>query len=272
MPLCTLHLVSLNPSTPLSTFLPTLQSSPTPPLLISRVIRWIILPAHLSTAHLLAQNIKWDLLVLMPNTGPLPDGALALIHHHWRITAGVPGRLINGFAAKNEKLLRPDPGHVPPLPPTSAGEGLAESSQGLELSRELDGWITRFQKSGSDEAHGAVSMFNLLAFLPGKKGEYLEYGKAFGETVGRKFGGDAKIVGGVVGGDTDDKDEWDAANDGWDEIAIAHYPSIAHFRAMLRDEAYQEVNRRCRVGSLRDTAILMTSEVGVGGGRVGAKL
>lgn len=47
----------------------------------------------------------------------------------------------------------------------------------------------------------------------------------------------------------------------WDEIALAHYPSIQHFRDMLASEEYQRVNQRHRVPSLRDTCILMTSEI-----------
>ena len=51
--------------------------------------------------------------------------------------------------------------------------------------------------------------------------------------------------------------------EGWDEIALAHYPSIYHFADMLASEDYQAVNKRHRVGSLRDTFILCTSEIAV---------
>ncbi len=123
-------------------------------------------------------------------------------------------------------------------------------------------------------------MFNLLAFEPGKKGEYLKYGAAFAERIGKRHGGNAKIVGNVVDpsatgapsshpqaqkqGDEKVKEGQELeAEKKWDEIALAHYPSIQHFRAMLQSEDYQEVNHKHRVGSLFDTAILMTSEIGI---------
>jgi hypothetical protein len=116
-------------------------------------------------------------------------------------------------------------------------------------------------------------MLNLLAFKPGMKGEYLKYGKAFGERVGRRYGGVAKIVGNVVvslpsspppaAAGEQVETIHDATTDTWDEIALAHYPSISHFASMLQDEEYQAVNHQHRLPSLRDTCILMTSEIGV---------
>ncbi|KAK1090342.1 hypothetical protein LTR48_008471, partial [Friedmanniomyces endolithicus] len=66
-------------------------------------------------------------------------------------------------------------------------------------------------------------MLNLLAFHPGKEAHdsYLRYGKAFSESIGKRRGGLAKIVGKVVAGQGTEGE--DAA--GWDEVALAHYPS-----------------------------------------------
>lgn len=98
-------------------------------------------------------------------------------------------------------------------------------------------------------------MLNLLAFKPGLKEEYLKYGSAFAKSVGSKRGGIAKIVGSVIHeGESKDRGEWD-------EIALAHYPSIQHFADMLASEDYQEVNHKYRVGSLKDTFILCTTEL-----------
>jgi hypothetical protein len=59
----------------------------------------------------------------------------------------------------------------------------------------------------------------------------------------------------------------------WDEMALAHYPSLQYFADMLASEDYQAVNRKWRVPSLRDTLILCTSELGLDElGGVGAKL
>jgi len=274
MPLCTLHLLSLHKTTPnpLSIFLATLQSSNVAPLVVSRVVRWIILPSKLSTEHLLARNMSWDLFLVLPSTSALPSDLTKLVQHHWSITAGVPSRLTQDFYQNNAKLLHPDAFSVPKL--SQARKRVTSSSQNLELSEGLDAWIDEFVKTSGPETTGAVSMFNLLAFNPGMKEEYLKYGKAFAETIGSRHGGDAKIVGNVVKPPSSPSPSpEDASADGWDEIALAHYPSIQHFRDMLISEDYQEVNHRHRVPSLRDTCILMTSEVGIEGMvKSGAKL
>lgn len=143
---------------------------------------------------------------------------------------------------------------------------MARSAQKLELTEGVLEWIEAWDP---EDAKGAVSMLNLLAFKEGMHGEYLKYGKAFGESIGRRRGGVAKVVGRVVGGQGE--------GEGWDEVALAHYPSIRHFADMAGSEDYQEVNHRYRVGSLRDTCILCTSELELpdveeGGGSGRAKL
>ncbi|KFY11402.1 hypothetical protein V492_04483 [Pseudogymnoascus sp. VKM F-4246] len=165
-----------------------------------------------------------------------------------------PSRLLQNFEAKNAKLLHPKAGDVPELTGSLSKPRTASSSQDLELSHELKEWISKF---GAQEGKGAVSMLNLLAFKEGKKAEYLKYGAEFAKSVGSRRGGTAKIVGTVVHQDGD-------GGDGWDEVALAHYPSIWHFADMLASEDYQIVNKKYRVGSLRDTFILCTTEIGVG--------
>ncbi|KAH9205737.1 hypothetical protein DL95DRAFT_397400, partial [Leptodontidium sp. 2 PMI_412] len=202
MPLCTIHLLSL--LDPLPTFLQTLSSTPLKPLTISRVIRWIILPTSLSTVPLLAQNIHWDILLILPSPSntSLPASLQKQIKHQWSIEAGVPSRLLKDYEARNRRLLCPEKGDVPSL--TGSLHGLAEghgsgaggrnkilkeSSQDLELSPELLSWIEEFSsggggdgEGGTKEGNGAVSMLNLLAFNDGMKEEYLKYGRAFAES------------------------------------------------------------------------------------------
>jgi hypothetical protein len=271
MPLCTIHLLALHTTTPnpLSIFLSTLKSNNVSLLVVSKVIRWIILPSHLSTEHLLARNISWDLFLVLPDTTPLPPNLEKLVQHHWSITAGVPSRLIQDFEQRNRNLLHPDATAVPTL--SNAPSKTTTSSQNLELSDGLEAWIQDYTEEESKKSQGAVSMFNLLAFNPGMKSEYLKYGAAFAKSIGSRHGGNAKIVGNVIA----NASSMDAGGDGWDEVALAHYPSIRHFRDMLLSEDYQEVNHKHRVGSLKDTCILMTSEIAIeevwrGGG--GAKL
>lgn len=117
-------------------------------------------------------------------------------------------------------------------------------------------------------------MLNLLAFKEGMHTEYLKYGAAFASSIGKRRGGVAKIVGRVVPASSGPTTKTTVENAGkgklepnaegsrhWDEIALAHYPSFRHFADMAASEDYQEVNMRYRVPSLRDTCILMTSEI-----------
>jgi hypothetical protein len=266
MPIVQLHLLSLHASTTLLSFLHTLHSY-TPPLnpqVTSRVLRWIILPTTLST-NLPSPTTPWHLLLILPTTSPLPPSLQQKINHQWTIQAGIPRRLLEDFQRKNAELLHPRPEDVPPLTGSLDNPRIASSSQGLEFSPELRSWIEEFGRT--EEGNSAVSMLNLLAFNPGLKDQYLTYGSEFAKSIGSKRGGFAKIVGTVIHGEGNEDGE------GWDEVALAHYPSIWHFADMLASEDYQAVNQRYRVPSLRDTFILCTSEVGLDGvvGR-GAKL
>lgn len=167
----------------------------------------------------------------------------------------MPGRLVKNFHETNNRLLHPRDEDVPPLSGSMDNPRMTSSTQGLELNKELLEWSKKFTLG----QNGAVSMLNLLAFKPGKEmhDSYLRYGKAFAESIGKRRGGTAKLVGRVLpNSGTDDEDKA-----GWDEIALAHYPSINHFVDMLASEDYQEVNHRDRLPSLRDTCILCTTEL-----------
>lgn len=262
MPLCTLYLLALRRTStdPLNKFLATLASSQTRPLLVSRVIRWIILPSQLSTENLLARNIHWDILLVLPSSTKLDSSLESLVEHTWTVTAGVPSRLLEDFSSKNAKLLNLPANQVPPLSSGLKDPSVTESAQGLELSGDILSWIKDFHANGGAEGRGAISMFNLLSFKPQMKSSYLEYGKAFAKSIGNKRGGVAKIVGTVADVNGVVKKEDDGS---WDEIAIAHYPSLLHFADMLAAEDYQKVNKKYRVPALKDTCILYTSEIEV---------
>ena len=168
---------------------------------------------------------------------------------------------------------------IPPLTGSLSQSRVVESAQALELSLELREWIT----SGKGP-QGAVSMLNLLAFLPGKKEEYLKYGQAFAESVGSRRGGVAKVVGKVLPGSCSDGcGEWEEVSSfffwrlsaggrdwmqamrgeliGRWQIAVAHYPSLEHFADMIASDDYQDANKKWRLPSLKDTLILCTTEV-----------
>ncbi|KAK5110500.1 hypothetical protein LTR85_001013 [Meristemomyces frigidus] len=255
MPLATLHLLALSPNVRISKYLRAISSMGVKPLVVSKAVRWIIKPEKLSVPTLL--DTTWDVLIILPASTQLPDAYLGKdwVSAHWSITAGVPSSIVNGFEERNKRLLQPESGDVPPLTGALDKPRMTDSTQGLELNDELLGWSQSF-KLGQD---GAVSMLNLLAFNPGKEmhDSYARYGKAFAESIGKKRGGTAKIVGRVVpkqGSDGEDAS-------GWDEVALAHYPSIRHFTDMIASEDYQNVNHKDRLPALRDTCILCTTEL-----------
>lgn len=264
MPLATVHLLALSQNTTVPSYLTSLAQTPCKPLVTSHVLRWIITPTTLSKNVLL--NISWDLLLIVPANTPLPASHLSdnLITAHWSITAGIPRSITDSFTQRNPSLLHPDPSSIPPL--TTSAKKLASSPQGLELTPELLDW--KNPAAADPSTASPVSMLNLLAFhpTPEARESYMRYGKAFAESIGSKRGGNAKVVGKVVGaqGASASEDE-----EGWDEVALAQYPSFGHFVEMLGSEDYQAVNQRHRVPALRDTCILCTSEVDpvlVGGG------
>lgn len=254
MPICTVRLLSLTATLPV--FLQALRAAypdpSTAPLVTSRVIRWIITPTTLSVDPLLTQTPPWDiLLITRGDASPLPEPLTRHIGAAFTLQAGVPSALVTQFPATNARLLHPRSGDVPALTGALDKPRIAASAQNLEFTEDIRAWMHAWDPRGDK---GAVSMLNLLAFNEGMHAEYLKYGKAFGESIGRRRGGVAKVVGRVVGAQG-------AEAQGWDEVALAHYPSIRHFADMAASEDYQAVNQRHRVGSLRDTCILCTSEL-----------
>ena len=97
---------------------------------------------------------------------------------------------------------------------------VTSSSQNLEASAELLDFAEQMMAAGTGEGSGPVTMLNLLRFNEGEPGResYKRYGRAFAEDVGAKRGGVAKIVGRVLG------EEEGKRKEGWDEVAIVHYP------------------------------------------------
>ncbi|KEF63156.1 uncharacterized protein A1O9_01132 [Exophiala aquamarina CBS 119918] len=255
MPLATVHLISLTPSTSIPSFVQAVRSTSTiKPLVISKVVRWIITPTTISAKELLNPKKPWDLLLIVLGNDALPKSLKDKIEVHWSVTSGVPSRLTSSFDKTNAQLLHPDPKSVPALTGSLDKPRMGSSSQTLELSAGLSEWIAAFSRSHTGQ--NAMSMLNLLAFKPGKKPDYLQYGKAFAETIGAKRGGNAKLVGNVTA-----QQDQSVSGGKWDEFALAHYPSILHFADMLASEDYQSVNLKYRVPSLQDTFILATSEI-----------
>jgi len=263
MVVCQLHLVSLKPDVSVSCFLQTLGQGGVKPIFQARVLRWMILPKNISTGHLLARNIRWDLLLGLEADAVLPNPDETGIAAIWTVPCGVSARALSNYGRLNASLLSQARGSAgiadtitdlrePLTNGTSSSEG---SSQDLELSTEWVQWMAGLPVPAREHP---VSMLNLLAFAPGKKEQYKRYGTEFSRRVGSRHGGHVKLVGRVLDG-------CPARDDGWDEIAYVHYPSIRHFAAMAASDDYQEVNKKYRLGALKDTFILCCQEVDDGG-------
>ena len=204
MPLCTIHLISLDPSTSVPSFLSSLssQSPPLKPLVASRVVRWIITPTTIDANDLLHPPYPWTLLLILLGTPPLPSGIRTNIRNIYTVTAGVPSRLLGpDFQSKNDSLLHPD-GQVlesdSTLPDSRSSSALPQDSQKLTLSPDLVEWARSF--SNTPIGSSPLSMLNLLAFhkTESAKKSYQAYGAAFAKSIGSRHGGNAKIVGNVV--------------------------------------------------------------------------
>ncbi|KAI2636393.1 hypothetical protein GGS26DRAFT_493383 [Hypomontagnella submonticulosa] len=248
MVLCNLYLISLKDAVSLGPFLGKLRRNGIKPIVQARVVRWMILPTKISAGHLLGRNIRWDLLLILEDTDFIQLEAQPDIEAVWSASCGVSSKSLSGYAVTNAELLHPPPGSVAPPEPHTVEP--STTSQNLEVSPELSEWIAALPTPLREHP---VSMLNLLAFNPGKKDQYKQYGAAFSATVGSRHGGRVKIVGKVASGQ--------AQRDGWEEIAFVHYPSVQHFAAMAASKDYQEVNRRYRLGALKDTFILCAIEV-----------
>ncbi|KIW26419.1 uncharacterized protein PV07_09515 [Cladophialophora immunda] len=254
MPLATIHLVSLSPSTTLPDFLAAVKSSPLKPLVISKVIRWIITPTKIDAESLLHPKKPWDVLLMVLGSDPLPPSLKEKTVCHWTCSTGIPSRLTNDFPARNDRLLHPPASEVPALTGSLDRPRLGTSSQTLELSADLQSWIQQFSRTTAGRS--PLSMLNLLAFKPDMKPSYLTYGAAFADSIGSRRGGNAKLVGNIT-----HQTPPEQSGGKWDEFALASYPSIMHFADMLASEDYQAVNLKYRVPALEDTFILCTSEI-----------
>lgn len=245
MVVCTLHVISLNQGVTIPSFLAKLRANNVNPVIKARVLRWMILPSVQSAGYLLGRNKQWDLLIGLGPNAAIPGSASVDIDAIWTVSCGVSSSVLSGYRELNARLLETA---VPPMPlPQNSSR---ESSQNLEISDELISWVSDLPPSLQDHP---ISMLNLLSFNPGKKPQYQRYGREFSSRVGSAFGGRVKIAARVV--------EGQAKDDGWDEIAFVHYPTLSHFAGMLGSAEYQAVNQEFRLGALKDTFILCVVEV-----------
>ncbi|KAK2742617.1 hypothetical protein FQN55_007736 [Onygenales sp. PD_40] len=270
MPLLTLHLLTLHPTTTAKSFVHQLRQSPNTEVIVASRPRHVVVRSNILDQNPLLTT-DWDLLVLLRS----PDNAIpaslraSAVKREYSVHVGIPSKLLATFPARDAKLKRE--AAAAPLTGALDAARAKRSSQSLELSPDLVEFMDELLKSH----RGPVTMLNLLHFHAGGKAEYYKYGQGFVKVAGKR-GGDAKLVGNVVkpaAGQSDSRGPSERPEgDWWNEISIVHYPSIRHFCDMLAGQDYQEINAKHRLGALRDTFLLCTTEFDVETGPAGAKL
>ena len=235
----TVYIVSLLPSTELSVYLKAFEESKIKPILFGRVIQWIVTPTI--AEHLLRHN--WDFMIVLPTGTSIPSSVSSLAAHTFSIRIDQDDEMLSNVLQNNDSFIHPKaigPTHNLDRPL------IANSNQKVELSPAL----LAFARSPLCP-EGPVSMLNFIAFHPfaSAKTAYASYIDGFKASVGTKRGGLLKIYGAT--------EEMGI----WDSVALAQYPSLEHFADMAADPEYQALNQVFRLPALRDTCILMTSEV-----------
>lgn len=232
-------ILSFSPGTNVQQFRDALASSSTSPLVTARVVQWLITPQIAD--YLLANN--WDFMVVLKPDDALGESITALCDHIFTVRINQPEDFLDSFQAKNHEYLHP----ASVGPTYNLDKPLfATATQRVELTPAL----LAFSESPLCPA-GPVSMLNLISFrpFPAARKSYAKYIEAFKAGMGSKRGGIVKLLGETV-------EEGD-----WDELVIAQYSSLKHFVDMTCDPGYQKANQELRLPALRDTCILMTTEL-----------
>ena len=255
MPVLTLHLLTLHKTTDVQSFLHQLNHSPEVKVIVASRPRYVVIRPTILDNNPLATK-DWDILLLLhqqdsqpTNQDPIPAPLRRSIKDEYKVTTGIPSKLLSTYAARDAQLKQ----NAPSISLTGALDKLIrggdkQTSQNLEVSPQLLDFMDELSKTHT----GPVTMLNLLHFHhPNGKKCYYEYGQAFGPVAGKR-GGSAKLVGNVVtlgsgqqadsrGSRAQPEQEW------WNEISIVHYPSIRHFCDMLAGEDYQTINEKYRL-------------------------
>ncbi|KAF2400577.1 hypothetical protein EJ06DRAFT_397269 [Trichodelitschia bisporula] len=237
MPAFNLHLIALKREQSVPAFLAHIRSESINPLVQARPLRWIILPTKRSQ-HLLAHNIHWDVLLILPDGDALSSTTKTYTDHIWSASVKFPAALSDGYAKFNSTLLNAPAPQIPPL------------SGKYPVANELADFHSKLPDRYRSHP---VSMLNFLAFHPNKREQYSAYGTAFRDKISPKYETHTKLMGHIAGDQ--------ARAEGWDEMLLVHQPSLRHFATMADDDEYHEINQTYRLGALKDTFILCVVEV-----------
>ena len=220
MPLATLHLLRLVTSTTIPAFLQKIYRTPSVTLLLASQPQYtVIKPTKLDTNIL---DTDFDLLLLLKTPdAALPHSFRPLITVEYKVTVGIPSRILDHYSEHNAKLYADAPNAKLTGALEQAQKRVRKDAQNLELSPDMLRFMDELTR---DYGNKPVTMLNLLCFNEGGKPSYAKYGQGFKEVAGRR-GGDAKLVGNVVSPPEGANEESDQApQDWWNEFSLVHYP------------------------------------------------
>jgi hypothetical protein len=244
----TLNFLSL--LSPIDTVVSHLRTLEPRPLLITRPLGWLCRPHKFSSNTLGAEDKHWDLIVVFPNTGPVPDTLNPHLKDTWSIVFTPTTENVISFPKHNAELISQS-GNNPAVSeskPVTEEDFKANADLELNISPDLDKQMLSIVHG--DEGARPVTMVNLLAFVPGNQERYMQYVQEFARTFGPRFGPAGKLFGPVSENEADDdKKRWEFA-------AMVHYPSLLHFREMVLDELYRQVDRKLKKGSVEDNPLM----------------
>jgi hypothetical protein len=234
------------------------------------------------------QMQKWDYLII---ANALPVSPLTLPSYlqddnqviaHWSIIAPIEDSQLAALPSENTRRTSATLPPLPPgwsvsdyssltdsEPPSDLEASLALSSTAIGSSKQsppipIKDFISTFASSHP----GPVSMFNLVACLPGQRARFFGYIAAFGESVGSRYGGEAQLLGTGVTDWSSRKakgaevaDPKAGGSGVWEDVALVWYPSLWHFSKLLDDSDYADADRTFKQGVLMDNPILCCREV-----------
>ena len=278
----TFSLIELKSSASNDQFIGIVQKLPPNdrPVYVGRCQHWVHAPRLSKDALTGTGKVmkKWDYLIINKATDAhsftIPDGLASSIADSWSLTTEIPDEQLGSTKATNEKLLATPVSDLPKGwspsdhsgldasdPPADLEASLALASHSLGSSKDSNPTdLKQFTRTLGPKHTGPVNMFNLLSFMPGQVGTYMQYIEAFQASIGIKYGGQPYFFS-FEGPDWSSKDQEELQEGGWEAAALVWYPSIWHFSKMFDDPEYADVDRRFKQGALRDNPLLCCTEV-----------
>src|SRR3569833_1031042 len=271
----TFYLVLLKQEADSDAFISGLSAlrDPERPSWIGKCLHWVHEP-HLSVKALQGSGERmktWDYLLVFPSIKmQLPNAIEIFVADGWSISsASIMVDAVSTPRAAKPIELRPGWSAE-----DCSGLDAAESPADLEMTLAVRSHAFGSTKSAAGtplrdtiralgtSSPGPIAMFGLLSYLPGQRERYFQYVDAFSRELAPANGGEPLVV---ATGATDwsSKAEVQAGDQEgeWEDFALIYYPSIWHFGNMLAEPLFAELDRRYKLGAVRNNALMCCTEV-----------